>query len=65
MKDICKAAGIAIENYPPGIIVDWVNGAWIAVNYSDQPHNLTGDKKREFIVGSSQLPVAGRAVWIE
>jgi beta-galactosidase len=65
LQDVFKKAGIATENYPPGIIVDWVNGIWVGVNYSDQVYDLAGGRKKEFIFGNSKLPVAGRAVWIE
>ncbi len=65
LQDVFKKAGIATENYSPGVIVDWVNGIWVGVNYSDQPYDLAGGRKKEFIFGNSKLPVAGRAVWIE
>jgi beta-galactosidase len=65
LKDIYNGAGIATENFPPGVIVDWVNGVWVAVNYSDKTFDIAGDRKKEFIIGSSSVPVAGSAVWVE
>lgn len=65
LSDVYINAGIAVENYPPGVIVDWVNGMWIGVNYSDQPYTLPTDKRVNFLIGDRILKVAGVSVWTD
>jgi beta-galactosidase len=62
LQDIYRNAGLPIENYPPGVIVDWHNGFWIVVNYSDKVYTIEKDKKN-FLIGNAELMPAGVAVW--
>ena len=65
LKDIFSKATIPFENYPPGVIIDWVNGMWIGVNYSDKPYQIEKTKNQEFLIGSGIIPAAGVSVWTE
>jgi beta-galactosidase len=64
VKDIFSRASIPFKNYPDGVIIDWVNGMWIGVNYSDKPYLLNSNNKK-FLIGSNEIPVAGVSVWTE
>jgi beta-galactosidase len=62
LRDVYQNAGIKIEDYPEGVIVDWRDGFWIGVNYSDKIFTIKKDKK-SFIIGDSELKPAGVSVW--
>jgi beta-galactosidase len=47
LKEVFTRASIPIENYPPGVIIDWVNGMWIGVNYSDKPYQITKSNSQQ------------------
>ena len=65
LKDVFTKASIPFENYPAGVIIDWVNGMWIGVNYSDKPYQITKTNNQKFLIGSDVIPVAGVSVWTE
>jgi beta-galactosidase len=65
LKDVFTRASIPFENYPAGVIVDWVNGMWVGVNYSDKPYQITKSNSRKFLIGNDVIPVAGVSVWTE
>ena len=62
LQDIYQNAGISIENYPEGVIIDWRDGFWIGVNYSDKSYSIDAEKDA-FIIGSNYLKPAGTSVW--
>ena len=65
VKDVFTKASIPFENYPEGVIIDWVNGMWIGVNYSDKPFQIKKTKNQKFLIGNQVIPTAGVSVWIE
>ncbi len=65
VRDVFEKAGIPTRDYPPGVIIDWAQGMWIGVNYSDKPYALTVGKTATFLIGGKEIPVAGVSVWIE
>ena len=65
LKDVFTRASIPFKNYPAGVIIDWVNGMWIGVNYSDKPYQVSSSNNQKFLIGSDVIPVAGVSVWIE
>lgn len=65
MQDVFARTQIPVRDYPAGVVINWVNGAWIGVNYSDKPYRLEVGKKTKFLIGGEEIPVAGVSVWIE
>jgi beta-galactosidase len=54
---------IAVENYPPGILVEYRDGFGIALNYSDKSYALKLPDEAETLIGNSTIPTAGVLVW--
>jgi beta-galactosidase len=50
---------------PPGLIVDWRDGLWIATNFSLQPQSIPAGPSAKMLIGERQVPSAGIAVWTE
>ena len=65
VRDVFKRASIPVEEYPEGVIIDWHNGLWIGVNYSDKPYQISSSKNKKFLIGSNIIPAAGVSVWTE
>ncbi|MGF1585487.1 MAG: beta-galactosidase [Bacteroidales bacterium] len=64
VRDVFTQASIPLENYPEGVIIDWHNGLWIGVNYSDKTYIINKDTEN-FLIGGNELNPAGVAVWKE
>lgn len=64
VRDIFKQASIPVKDYPKGVIIDWHNGMWIGVNYSDKPYTINKNN-RNFLIGTNELKPAGVSVWKE
>lgn len=62
VRDIFKQAAIPVKDYPEGVIIDWHNGLWIGVKYSDKPYKINKDN-RNFLIGTNELQPAGVSVW--
>jgi len=60
---IYKEAGINTASYPEGVVVDWRDGFWIGVNYSDHPFTLTLPNLSKVIIGNKTIQPAGVSVW--
>jgi beta-galactosidase len=55
--------GIAVEQYPEGVLVEYRDGLGIAVNYSDKPYEMTLPAGAEILVGTKTLKTADVLVW--
>lgn len=64
VRDVFKRAFIPFKDYPEGVIIDWHNGLWIGVNYSDKTY-IIDKAKKHFLIGGNELKPAGVAVWKE
>lgn len=60
---VYKNAGIATADYPDGIIVEWRDGFWVGVNYSDKPYQLPLKETVKILIGNKTLEPAGVTVW--
>jgi beta-galactosidase len=58
-----RKLGIAVENYPKGILVEYRDGFGIALNYADQPYEMPLPAGTEILVGETTIPTAGVLVW--
>lgn len=63
VREIYKRAGIATEDYPAGVHVNWRDGFWVAVNYTSSPANITLPIGAEVLLGTSPLKSADVLVW--
>jgi len=63
LRKVYERAGILVDHQPEGVIVNWRDGFWVALNYSSQKVKLNISDGTRFIIGSPELDVAGVAVW--
>jgi len=63
LQKVYAVAGIGVEDYPDGVVVDWRDGFWVAVNYSGKPYTINIPSKAKVLVGSVALPTAGVLVY--
>lgn len=63
LREVYKRAGIATENYPEGIFVEWRDGFWVGVNYSSRTVEMTLPQAAEILLGSKTLKPAEVVVW--
>lgn len=63
LKKVYETAGIPVQPLPEGVVLNWRDGFWVAVNYSSSIVQLPVSGNTKFIVGGSVLPVAGVSVW--
>lgn len=57
-------AGIALENLPEGLFVDYRDGYGVAVNYNQQPAKVPIPTGAKLLLGSAELKQADVAVWL-
>jgi beta-galactosidase len=65
LRKVYGRAGAEIENYPPGVYVEWRDGFFVAVHYSSAAFVVPVRPGSAIIVGSNPLPPAGVLVWRE
>ena len=63
LKKVYNRLDIPVENYPPGIIVEYRDGFGIAMNYSDSAYTIDLSKDTEILIGEKEIPTAGVLVW--
>jgi len=65
LRKVYGRAGAQIEDYPPGVYVEWRDGFFVAVNYSSAAFAVPLRPGSAVILGSNPLPPAGVLVWRE
>jgi len=65
LKKVYDQAGIATENYPEGVMMDWRDGFWVGVNYSGNIYNVSTPANAKILIGSKTLKPADVVVWKE
>jgi beta-galactosidase len=63
LREVYRRAGIAIEDFPEGVYVDWRDGFWVGVNYSSRPTNIPLPKGAEILLGKLPLKPAEVLLW--
>lgn len=58
-------AGVAVDDFPPGVFVEWRDGFFVAVNYSSDPAVLSLPAGSEVLIGANPLRPADVLVWVE
>ncbi len=62
---VYKEAGIAVAAYPEGVVVEWRDGFWVAVNYSGKPYTFSLPASAKVLIGNKTLQTADVLVWKE
>ena len=60
---VYKKAGVAIENLPNGVFVEWRNGFYVAVNYAQPNFQLPLPAKSKILIGSQPLQQGQALIW--
>ena len=63
LKKVYETAGVDIAELPEGVIFNWRDGFWVAINYSSVKVNINIPKDAKIILGSNNLDIADIAVW--
>jgi beta-galactosidase len=63
IRDVYHRAGVAIEDLPKGIYMEWRDGFFVAVNYTDQDYYLPIPAHGQILIGSNPLKPAQAIVW--
>jgi len=63
LTKLYKQQGIAIENDPEGVMVEYRDGFGIAMNYSDKVYEMNLPAGAEILIGSKSLKTAEVLVW--
>lgn len=63
LKKTYNEANISTNEQPEGVIVNWRDGFWVAINYSSMKVNINIPKDAKIFLGSHELDIAGVAVW--
>lgn len=65
VRGVFERAGVPVEDFPDGFLVDWRDGFWVATNFTDKPRKAPVRPGSRILIGSVEVPVAGVTVWQE
>jgi beta-galactosidase len=65
IREDFQRAGVAVENFADGFLVDWRDGFWVATNFTDKNQLAPIPQNAKILIGSPDVPIAGVAVWEE
>jgi beta-galactosidase len=63
VRDIYKKTGVKIEDLPKGVYMEWRDGFFVAVNYTDDSFYFPVGEKSRIILGSNPLKSASAIIW--
>jgi len=65
LRKVYQQAGIALADLPDGVILDWRDGFWVGLNYSDKPYTVPVSAQGKVLIGSPTMKPAEVVVWKE
>ncbi|MEG1230286.1 MAG: beta-galactosidase [Flavobacterium sp.] len=63
VRDTYSRAKVAIENLPKGVFIEWRDGFYVGVNYTNEPINLPIPQGSKILVGQNPLQPAQAVIW--
>jgi len=63
VRDVYERAGVMIVDLPKGVFMEWRDGFFVAVNYTDQNFRIPVPANGHILVGSNPLKTAQAIVW--
>jgi beta-galactosidase len=63
VRGVFKDAGVPVENFDDGFMVDWRDGFWVATNFTAKVQTAPVPDKANVLVGTRDVPIAGVTVW--
>ena len=65
VRRVYTEAGVSTEDLPYGVVKEWRDGFYIALNYTSDVQEIAILDKAEILIGSARLEAAGVVVWKE
>jgi beta-galactosidase len=65
IRDVYVRAGVAVQQFDDGFLVDWRDGFWVATNFTEKNQTAPIPEGAKVLVGARDVPTAGVAVWQE
>ena len=63
VRDVYARAGVNIEDLPKGVYLEWRDGFFVAVNYTDKDFKFNVPTGANILIGSNPLQPAQAIVW--
>lgn len=63
VRDVYLKAGVAIEDLPKGVYIEWRDGFFVASNYTDHDFTLPVKENADILTGSNPLKPACTIIW--
>lgn len=63
VRKVYENAKVAIENFPKGVYVEWRDGFFVGVNYTNETINLPIPAGSKILVGKNPLEPAQAVIW--
>jgi beta-galactosidase len=63
LREVYRRAGVATDDLPPGVYVEWRDGVYVAVNYNPAPFTVALPPRARVLHGQNPLAPAGVLVW--
>jgi beta-galactosidase len=63
LRKVYQRAGIATLDLPDGVVIDWRDGFWVAVNYGEKAYQLPIATGAKILLGEKVLSTAKVTVW--
>jgi beta-galactosidase len=63
VRSVYERAKISIENLPKGVFIEWRDGFFVGVNYTNDPINLPIPQGSKILVGENPLQPAQAIIW--
>lgn len=63
LKKVYESAGISVKELPEGVMLNWRDGFWVAINYSSTNVTIDIPQNANILFGTKDLTPAGVSVW--
>ena len=63
VRTIYANTGVVIENLPKGVLIEWRDGFYVGVNYTDDSVILPIPESAKILIGENPLAPAQAVVW--
>lgn len=63
VRTVYQRAGVSMDDLPKGVVVEWRDGFYVGVNYSNAALKLAIPKEAKILVGSNPLAPAQTVIW--
>lgn len=63
VRTVYQRAGIEIENFPNGVYLEWRDGFFVGVNYSNETFKLPIPSESKILIGENPLQSGQAVVW--